>query len=104
MAEEFKRLVYWNKHKIIPNKTYDENHNIRELLDLSHQGVKRLIVFAYRNQDGANRVTANSHRRYFLPRVKIGNDNIEIDGRNFYDEPINDSIKQYDEIRKISTG
>ena len=32
------------------------------------------------------------------------NHNIEIDGRNFYDQPINDSIKQYDEIRKISTG
>ena len=28
----------------------------------------------------------------------------EIDGRNFYDQPINDSIKWYDEIRKISTG
>ena len=32
------------------------------------------------------------------------NYNIEIDGKNFYDQPINDSIKQYDEIRKISTG
>ena len=41
---------------------------------------------------------------YFLPRVKIENYNIEIDGRNFYDQPINDSIKQYDEIRKVSTG
>ena len=38
------------------------------------------------------------------PRVKIDNYNIEIDGRNFYDQPINDSIKQYDEVRKISTG
>ena len=28
---------------------------------------------------------------------------MEIDGRNFYDQPINDSVKQYDEIRKIST-
>ena len=27
-----------------------------------------------------------------------------IDGRNFYDQPINDLIKQYDEIRKVSTG
>ena len=26
----------------------------------------------------------------------------EIDGRNFYDQPINDSIKRYDELRKIS--
>ena len=27
-----------------------------------------------------------------------------IDGRNFYDQPINDLIKQYDEVRKVSTG
>ena len=26
-----------------------------------------------------------------------------IDGRNFYDQPINDSIRKYDEIRKIAT-
>ena len=41
---------------------------------------------------------------YFFPRVKIENYNIEVDGRNFYDQPINDSIKQYDKIRKISAG
>ena len=27
-----------------------------------------------------------------------------IDGRNFYDQPINDIIKQYDEARKVSAG
>ena len=37
------------------------------------------------------------------PRVKIDNYNIEIHGRNFYDQPINESVKQYDEIRNIST-
>ena len=61
-------------------------------------------MWSYRDGGGANRVTADSHRRYFLPRVKIENYNIESDGRNFYDQPINDLIKQYDEIRKISTG
>ena len=54
--------------------------------------------------NGANVTNENSYRRYFLPRIKITNYNIEIDGRNFYDQPINDSIKQYDEVRKISTG
>ena len=43
-------------------------------------------------------------KKYFLPRVKIENYNIEIYGKNFYDQPINDSVKQYDEIRKMSTG
>ena len=43
-------------------------------------------------------------KKQFFARVKLENYNIEIDGRKFYDQPINDSIKQYDEIRKISTG
>ena len=36
--------------------------------------------------------------------MKIKNYNIEIDKRNFYDQSINDLIKQYEEVRKISTG
>ena len=38
------------------------------------------------------------------PRVDINNYNVLIDGRNFDDQPINDQIKEYDEIRKITTG
>ena len=63
-----------------------------------------MFVLTYRDGGAANIVTADSRRRYFLPRVKIENYNIEIDGRNFYDQPINDLIKQYDEVRKVSTG
>ena len=103
LSEGFKRPVYWNKYKVIPNRKYDENDYIRELLDASYPGVKIFFVLAYRNCSSANRVTADSHRRYLLLRVKIENCNIEIHGRNFYDQPINDLIKQYDEVRKVST-
>ena len=34
----------------------------------------------------------------------ITNYNVLIDGRNFYDQPINDQIKKYNEIRKIAIG
>ena len=27
-----------------------------------------------------------------------------VDGKKFYDQPINNLIKQYDEVRKVSTG
>ena len=67
MSERFKRPVYWNKYKIIPNKTYDENDYIRILIDASYQGVKRLFVLTSRDHGGA--VIADSHRRYFFPRV-----------------------------------
>ena len=67
-----------------------------------------MFVLAYDNtaddNDHNDQVSIDSYKKYFLPRVKIENYNIEIDGKNFYDQPINDSIKQYDEIRKISTG
>ena len=33
LGKLFKRRVYWNKYKIISNKTYNENDYIRELLD-----------------------------------------------------------------------
>ena len=103
LSEGFKRSIYWNKYKVIPNRTHNQNDYIREFIDASYQGLKRLFVLAYRNS-GDNIVTADSRRRYFLPRTKFENCNIEIDGRNFYDWPINDSIKQYDEVRKVSTG
>ena len=74
------------------------------MLDSSGQGVTRLLDLPYNNTAGYNQVSVDSFKKYFLPRVKIENYSIEIDGRNLYDHPINDSIKQYDEIRKISTG
>ena len=107
LSKRFKRSIYWNEYKVIPNKIVeiaDANGEkyIRELLDSSGQGVKRLFVFAYNNTEGNNQVSIDSFKIYFLPRIKIENYNIEIDGRSF--QPINDIIKQYDEIRKISTG
>ena len=40
----------------------------------------------------------------FFQGLKLKNYNIEIDERYFYDQSINDLIKQYDEIKKISSG
>ena len=44
------------------------------------------------------------NRKYFLLRGEIENYNVLIDVGNFYDQPINDLIKRYDDARKVSTG
>ena len=93
LSEGFKRPIYWNEYKVIPNKNYNANEYIRERLDASIQGVNRLFVFAYIGGDGNNIITEDSHQKYFLPRLKIEKYNIETDKRNFYDESINDLIK-----------
>ena len=87
LSEGFKRPIYWSAYKVIAEKQYDSNAFIREAIDSSCPGINRLFALAY--QSGANRVTADYHRRYFLQRVEIKNYNIQIDGRNFYDQPIN---------------
>ena len=74
-------------------------------LDVSFQGANRLFVVAFDNiNNGDGKVKRDSHRKYFLPRVDITNYNVLIDDRNFYDQPTNDQITRYDEIRKVATA
>ena len=103
--EGFKRLVYWNEYKSkIETKEANDQTLTRFPLDASFQGVNRLFLLAFDDTGCPSRVQRDSHRKYFLPRVDVTNYNVLIDGRNFYDQPINDQIKKYDEIRKIATG
>ena len=37
---------------------------IRELLDLSYEGVKRLLVFSYDNTTGNDQVSVDSYQKY----------------------------------------
>ena len=112
LEEGFKRPVYWNEYQTkIESKNSDNNNLTRFPLDASFQGVRRLLVLAFNNTTATvpnnpinntnNSVLRNSLTKYFLPRANITNYNVLIDGRNFYDQPINGLIKQYDEIKKL---
>ena len=53
----FKRPIYWNEYKVISNKTVElaiinDVKYIRQLLDSSWQGVKRLFFLAYNKTAG----------------------------------------------------
>ena len=68
LSEGFKRSIYWNKYKVIDNivvsiNNANEEKYIRERLDASYQGVKRLFVLAYDNTAGNNQVSINSFRK-----------------------------------------
>ena len=66
--------------------------------------MNRLFVLVYDNtENGNNRVERDSHQKYFLPRVNITKYNVLIDGRNFYDQPVFDQIRKYDEVRILTT-
>ena len=84
LSKGFERSVYWNEYNVLSERNYNANAAIRELIDSSCQGISRLFVFAQ-----AQNAAVNLHQKYFLPRVETKNYNIEIGGRNFYDQSIN---------------
>ena len=105
LNEGFKRSAYWNSYETKLAKVIEKRKNLYQLLNASFQEVKRLFVLAYTIANGRNdEAGIKDSKSYFLPRGEIKNYNVLIDGIIFYDQPINDLLKQYDEVRKVSTG
>ena len=71
-------------------------------LDPSFQGVNRLFFTAYNSANG--QPTRNGQRKYYLPRIDLNKYNVIIDGRNFYDNPIESDIEKYRELKKVMIG
>ena len=94
----FKGIINWNKYLSKPElllQNADHNH----LVGPSFQGVNRLFVLAFENDNHAI-----STRRFNLPTVEIKDYNIMINGENFFDQPIKNNKVTYENIRKIATG
>ena len=100
----FQRSIYWNEYK---TKGQDEvaNANAFKYISLnpSVQGVNRLFVMAYDNVN-ANRSTIYGRTRYYLPTIDINKYNVIIDGRSFYDNPIESDIEKHRELKKVMIG
>ena len=57
-----------------------QNRYLNHLVDLSFQGVNRLFVLSFENEDDTT-----SHSTYYLPKVEIKDYNVMIDGKNVFD-------------------
>ena len=106
LSKVFKRYVYWNSYQTKPAKVIEKGKNIYELLNASFQSIRRLFVLAFVIAVGAgnDETDIKNNIKYFLPRGEIKNYNLLIDRRNIYGQPINDLIKHYDGVRKVSIG
>ena len=87
------------KQKVIIKKSTNE---FMYFLESNVIGVNRLFVLVYTNQDAASK--RFKAKRYYLPNGIIDTYNVINYRKNFYDQPIDSDIKQYEEIRKLITG
>ena len=97
LKSNFKRKINWNKYES-SIKTFAQNRYLNYLINPSFQGVNRLFVLPFENENDRT-----SHSTYYLPKVEIKDYNVMIHGRNFFDQPINSMSKTYENIRKIAT-
>ena len=100
----FQRSIYWNEYKTKEkNEDADANAVKYISLDPSFQGVNRLFLMAYSRADN-NQATRNGQERYNLPRIYLEKYNVIIDGRNFYDNPTENDVEKYKELKKVMIG
>ena len=94
----FKRVINWNKYLSKP-ELLAQNPNLNHLIEPSFQGVNRLFVLAFENDNHRT-----IHDRNYLPNVEIKYYNIMINGENLFDQLIKNNKLTYENIRKIATG
>ena len=93
----FKRTINWNKYH--PKfKAFPQNRYLNYLIDPTFQGVNRLFVLPFENE-----TDREVHTKYYL-LTDYNDYNVITDGKNFFDQPIKNDFKTYDNIRKIATG
>ena len=94
----FKRTINWNKYQSkVTQQTL--NRNLDFLIDPSFWGVNRLFVLSLKD-----RRVWQSYKQVFVSTVEIKDYNVVIDWRNFFDQPVRNDLRTYDNIRKIAIG
>ena len=98
LGSGFKRVIDWNKYLSRP-ELFPQNPNLNYLIEPSFQGVNRLFVLAFENDE-----QRTVHSGYYLPNVETKDYNVMINEENIFDQPIKDNKVTYENIRKVATG
>ena len=92
----FTRMINLNKY-LSKAELLAQNPNLNYLAEPGFQGANRLFVLAF--EDDAQRT---SRKGYCLPNVKVTDYNV--DGKNFFDQPVKNNKITRESIRKIATS
>ena len=73
----FKRTINWNKYQ---SKIITEGEYLDFLIDRAFQGVNRLFVLSFENENDRT-----AHTRYYISKVEIIDYIVKINDKNFFD-------------------
>ena len=74
----FKRTISWNEY-LAKLELLARNTNLNHLIEASFQGVNRIFVLAFENDE-----KRTSNKRYYLPNAEIKDYKVMIDGKKLF--------------------
>ena len=89
----FKKTINWNKYQ--SKVTIQASNPYLDYLIPSFQGVNRCFALSFENT-----TDRTIHRKYYLPTVEI-EDYVMINGQNFFDQPVKNNLRTYNNIKKL---
>ena len=95
----FKRTIKWNKYRS-QMTIQPQNNNLNYLIDLTFTNVNRLFVLSFQRIAGENSTTKDYRDSfsYYYENVRIKDFNVLIDGKDFFDLPVNNEEEAYEKI------
>ena len=77
-----------------------QNNNLNYLIDPTFTNVNRLFVLSFpRNNNTDSRY---SFSNYYVPKVRVNDFNVLIDGKSFFDLPVKNEEEAYEKIIEMS--
>ena len=97
----FKKTIKWNKYRS-QMTIQNNNNNLNYLIDPTFTNVNRLFVLSFpRNNNTDSRY---SFSNYYVPKVRINDFNVLIDGKSFFDLPVKNEEEAYEKIIEMSNN
>ena len=97
----FKRTIKWSKYRS-QMSIQPQNNNLNYLIDPTFTNVNRLFVLSFpRNNNTDSRY---SFSNYNVPKVKINDFNVLIDGKSFFDLPVKNDEEAHEKIINLSNN
>ena len=97
----FKRTIKWNKYRS-QMTIQPQNKNLNYLNDRTFTNGNRLFVLSFaRNNNTDSRYSCSN---YYVPKVKINDFNVLIDGKSFFDMPVKNEEEAYEKIIEMSSN
>ena len=73
-----------------------QNNNLNYLIDPTFTNVNRLFVLSFPRNNGTD--SRYSFLTYYVPKVKVNDFNVSIDGKSFFDLPVKNDEEAYEKI------